>query len=60
MRNVLLALVLGLVLGAGLALLMEYLKDSWNSPEEVEQISGVPNFGVIPEYEAPKGKKEVR
>jgi capsular polysaccharide biosynthesis protein len=54
MRNGLLALLLGLVLGAGLALLLEYLDDSWNSPEEVEQISGIPNFGVIPEYEAPK------
>ncbi len=55
--NALLALVLGLMLGVGLAFLMEYLDDSWRSPEEVEQISGVPTFGIIPEFEVPKGKK---
>ncbi len=58
LRNGLLALVLGLMLGAGLAFLLEYLDDSWHSPEEVEQISGVPTFGVIPEFEASTGKKE--
>ena len=44
------ALALGLMLGLGLALLLEYLDDSWRSPEEVEQISGVPNLGVIPYF----------
>lgn len=53
--NTLLALVLGLMLGVGLAFLMEYLDDSWRSPEEVEQISGVPTFGIIPEFKVPKG-----
>lgn len=55
--NTLLALVLGLMLGVGLAFLLEYLDDSWRSPEEVEQISGVPTFGIIPEFKIPKGKK---
>lgn len=50
-RNVALALVLGTFLGIGFALVLEYLDDSWDSPEEVEQISGVPTFGVIPEDE---------
>ncbi len=44
------ALALGLMLGVGLALLVEYLDDRWRSPEEVEQISGVPNMGVIPHF----------
>lgn len=57
-RNGLLALLLGLMLGVGLAFLLEYLDDSWRSPEEVEQISGVPTFGIISEFKAPKGKKE--
>jgi capsular polysaccharide biosynthesis protein len=50
LRNGLLAGVLGLMLGIGLALLMEYLDYSWRSPEEVEQISGVPTFAIIPEF----------
>lgn len=55
--NTLLALVLGLMLGVGLAFLLEYLDDSWRSPEEVEQVSGVPTFGIIPEFKVPKEKK---
>ena len=50
LRNGLLAAVFGLMLGTGLALLMEYLDYSWRSPEEVEQISGVPTFATIPEF----------
>lgn len=57
-RNGLLALGLGLMLGLGLVFLLEYLDDRWRSPEEVEQISGVPTFGVIPRFEAVKGKKK--
>jgi capsular polysaccharide biosynthesis protein len=38
------------MLGLGLALLAEYMDDSWRSPEEVEQITGVPTFGAVPEF----------
>jgi capsular polysaccharide biosynthesis protein len=55
--NTLIALVLGLMLGIGLAYLLEYLDDSWRSPEEAEQISGVPTFGAIPEFKATTAKK---
>ena len=48
--NVGLALAVGLMLGIGLALVLEYLDDRWSSPEEAEQISGVPTFGVVPEF----------
>lgn len=57
LRNGLLALLLGLMLGTGLAFLLEYLDDSWRSPEEAERVSGVPTFGMIPEFDIPKGKK---
>ncbi len=57
-RSALLALVLGLMLGTGLAVLLEYLDDSWRSPEEAEQVSGVPTFGVIPTFEASTGRKK--
>jgi len=57
LRNGLLALVFGVLLGAGLAFLLEYLDDSWSSPEEVERVSGVPTFGIIPEFEVLESKE---
>jgi len=59
-RNAILALVIGLVLGTGLAFLLEYLDDSWRSPEEAEQITGVPTFGLIPQIEVLTGEKKGR
>jgi len=58
-RNGLLALALGLVLGIGLAFLLEYVDNSWNSPEEMERISGAPTFGIIPGFKGPKIQREV-
>ncbi len=57
-RNALLALVLGVMLGLGLAFLLDHLDDDWKSPEEVEQISGVPTFGVVPAFKVRKNKKK--
>lgn len=57
-RNAALALVLGLMIGVGVALLLEYLDDSWRSPEEVERVSGVPTFTVVPEFKAVKARKK--
>ena len=51
LRDELVALVLGGMLGMGVAFLLERLDDRWRSPEEVEQIAGVPTFGVIREFE---------
>ncbi len=34
------------------------LNDRWRSPEELEQVSGVPVFGIIPEFEVNKGVKK--
>jgi capsular polysaccharide biosynthesis protein len=48
LRNGLLALMIGAVLGTVLAFLLEFMDDSWRSPAEAEQVSGVPTFGVIP------------
>ena len=50
LRIGMLALGLGLMLGVGLTFLLEYLDDSISSPEEVEVVSGVPNFGTVPEF----------
>jgi capsular polysaccharide biosynthesis protein len=60
-RNGVLAAGLGLMLGIGLVFLMEYLDDTWRSPEEVERVSGVPTFATVPEFDLAKnGKKKGR
>lgn len=48
-RDGLAALAAGVLLGAMVAFLLEYLDDSWRSPEELERMSGRPNLGVLPE-----------
>jgi len=57
MRNILLAAVLGVMLGVGLAFLLDHLDDDWRSPEEVELVASVPTFGVIPTFKVRKSKK---
>jgi capsular polysaccharide biosynthesis protein len=50
LRDGLLGLVLGLMIGVGLAFLLDFLDDGLKSPDEVEQVSGVPTFASIPEF----------
>ena len=58
LRNGFGALVIGLMLGIGLAFLLEYLYlRGLHSPEKVEQLSGVPTFGTIPDFEAARARK---
>jgi len=58
LRNAFGALVIGLMLGIGLAFLLEFLHlRGLHSPEKVEQVSGVPTFGTIPVFEAARTKK---
>jgi len=58
LRNGLVALAFGTMLGLGLAFLLEHLDDRWRSPEEVEQVSGVPTFGVVPAFKVLENKKK--
>jgi capsular polysaccharide biosynthesis protein len=59
LRNGFGALLIGLMLGIGLAFLLEYLYLSGlRSPEKVEQVSGVPTFGTIPDFEAARARKK--
>jgi capsular exopolysaccharide synthesis family protein len=55
-RNGLLTLGLGLLAGLVLVYLLDYFDDSWRSPEEVEQVSGLPIYGVIPTFDSVKAK----
>jgi capsular polysaccharide biosynthesis protein len=59
LRNGLGALAMGLMLGIGLAFLLEYLHLSGlHSPEKVEQVSGMPTFGTIPDFEAARARRK--
>jgi capsular exopolysaccharide synthesis family protein len=48
MRSVVTALMLSLLMGVGLALLLEYFNDTVRSPEDVERGLRLPALGVIP------------
>lgn len=50
-RNLLLAIFLGLFGGLGLALVMEYLDNTVKSAEDVERYSGLPTLGVVPVFD---------
>lgn len=50
LRNAVLAAILGLLLGAGLAMLREQLDDTIKAPDDLERVSpGIPILALIPE-----------
>ncbi len=55
--NLLLAAVVGLFLGIGLAFFFEYLDNTVKTPEEVEQLMRLPSFGMVPEISYDRKKR---
>jgi exopolysaccharide transport family protein len=55
--NLLLAAVIGLFLGVGLAFFFEYLDNTVKTPEDVEQLTQLPSFGIVPEISYEKRKR---
>ncbi|HAT4319803.1 YveK family protein [Clostridium perfringens] len=51
-RNILIAFVLGLVLGGGIVLSIEYLDNTFKSREELEKTLELPIIGAIPDYDS--------
>lgn len=51
-QNILIAFVLGLVLGVGVVLLIEYLDNTFKSREELEKTLDLPIIGSIPDYDS--------
>jgi polysaccharide biosynthesis transport protein len=47
-RNIMLAVLVGLVGGIGLALFREYLDNTVKSPDDVESLTGLPSLAVVP------------
>ena len=51
-RNILLALLVGLVGGIGLAVFREYLDNTVKSPDDIESLTGLPSLAVVPSLPA--------
>ncbi len=56
-RNLLMALLLGLFGGLGLAFLVEYLDNTVKGPEDVAKLVDLPSLGIIPFLSADGGRK---
>ncbi|MDJ8947366.1 Wzz/FepE/Etk N-terminal domain-containing protein [Clostridium perfringens] len=50
--NILIAFVLGLMVGVGVVLLIEYLDNTFKSREELEKTLELPIIGAIPDYDS--------
>lgn len=48
MRNILLAFLVGVVGGIGLAFFREYLDNTVKSPDDIETLTGLPSLAVVP------------
>jgi capsular exopolysaccharide synthesis family protein len=57
-RNVMLAFLLSLFVGVGLAFFLEFLDNTVKSPEDVEQLVDLPSLGLIPHVSATNGIKK--
>lgn len=57
--SLILALMVGLFGGVGLAFVLEYLDNSVKSPEEAQKLTGVPSLGVVP-YLPKDGLKKIK
>lgn len=48
--NMIMALIIGLFVGLGLAFLFDYLDDSVKNADDVERYAGLPTLGVVPTF----------
>jgi polysaccharide biosynthesis transport protein len=54
-RNVILAFLVGLVGGIGLALLREYMDNTVKTPDDVETLARLPSLAVVPQFASSNG-----
>lgn len=55
--NLMLAAVVGLFLGVGIAFFFEYLDNTVKTSEDVEQIIHLPSFGMVPEISSERRRR---
>ena len=58
-RNVLLAIIVGLTLGVGMAFFFEYLDNTINTPDDLERYFKVPFLGVVSTFKADTASGEI-
>ncbi|MGH9826937.1 MAG: polysaccharide biosynthesis tyrosine autokinase, partial [Blastocatellia bacterium] len=58
-RNILLALLVGIVGGVGLAFLREYLDNTVKSPEDILTLTGLPSLAVVPVFANGNGNRSL-
>src|SRR5215472_18579345 len=56
-KNILLAFLVGLVGGIGLALLREYLDNTVKTPDDIETLARLPSLAVVPQFAGSNGHK---
>ena len=54
-RNVVLAVLVGLVGGIGLALMREYLDNTVKTPDDIETLTRLPSLAVVPQFVGANG-----
>ena len=54
-RNIVLAFLVGLVGGIGLALLREYLDNTVKTPDDIETLARLPSLAVVPQFGSANG-----
>ena len=47
-RNILLALLVGIIGGVGIAFFREYLDNTVKSPDDIQSLTGLPSLAVVP------------
>lgn len=58
-RNIMLAFLVGLVGGIGLAFLREYLDNTIKSPGDVQSLAGLPCLAVVPSFAGRNGNRSL-
>jgi capsular exopolysaccharide synthesis family protein len=56
-RNVMLAFLVGLIGGVGLALLREYLDNTVKTPDDIETLARLPSLAVVPQFAGSNGSR---
>jgi succinoglycan biosynthesis transport protein ExoP len=56
-KNIVLAFLVGLVGGIGMALLREYLDNTVKTPDDIETLARLPSLAVVPQFAESNGNK---